>query len=247
MKKIAIKGHIIEFYEPVLDSVPSKSLHNFNKFCIIESNTGGGLDSVMDMINKAVKLINTDNKAKAVDTLNNLSQSITMVVEQIDPLSLAFASVVYSINDIVVTDRSPEGVRDLIHSLTGITREEVAGFVVDFKKKIADEMEIYFPEKTRKGKLNSYYSAIKNKALAICDSIINDTDDEEIKLKDAILMRYLAPIKIDSDFEVQYDKDYANLCLSIDKEMNTKIENDTAFKFYQASDFVKKLYKNGGK
>lgn len=122
------------------------------------------------------------------------------------------------------------------------------------KKKVTSELELYFPDEFVNAKEKDVYDKLKNRTLLILDSIITDSDNsKQIDDIDVVLFSMYKPKSFlgSISVEIEYDKQFENMCFIIAQKANMDAKNMTVLQFYNAIDTIKrnaeaeaKIYKN---
>lgn len=135
MKTLTIAKHVVQIYED-LDEMPMANYHKFNKFLLFETGLAPDTDGLLSHITKLSQLISADNKDKAIEELSNMQQSIYYIMEGVSPISLAFASLIYSIDNKVITDYSDNALKQISNKLNAENFGRLKSIVKELKKKL---------------------------------------------------------------------------------------------------------------
>ena len=112
MKTLFINNHEIKVYDSI-DELPIINFQKYNKYVLIDSGLGSDIDSVNSHIANLVALLNSDLK-KAQQQLQNLQQSLYLLVSEISPKNLAFAALIYSFDGEIISDMSDENLKHIL-------------------------------------------------------------------------------------------------------------------------------------
>lgn len=242
MKEIATKGHVIKLYDSI-DEMPIVNFQKYNKYILIDSGLGSDIDSVDSHLVNLAKLIKTD-KAKASQELQNLRQTMHLIVSGISPKYLAFTALIHSVDGEVITDLSDDNLKSILNKINGIKHSKIAEFLARLKKKLDTELGTYFPnEFGNDAKEKEVYDKLKQKTSLVLDGIINDNDNSErIKKIDAFLFGLYKPKNFAgiNSVEVKYDKQFETSCMYISQETNMNAKNMTVLEFYNTLCELKK-------
>ena len=115
MKTVKINNHELKLYDSI-DEMPIVNFQKYNKYIIVDSGLGSDIDSVDEHLVNLAKLIRSD-KDKAQQELQNLRQTMHLIVSGISPNYLAFAALIHSIDGKVVEDLSDENLKSIIEKL----------------------------------------------------------------------------------------------------------------------------------
>lgn len=244
MKTAQIAGHTVELYDSI-DALPILRFHAFNKMMLVDSGVGSDLNDWDAHAERVVRFIMSDDKDCAIKEINNLRQNIYMIQSGIAPRHLAFAALVRTIDGKPCDDLTNEGLQKVILELKEATDKEITSQIEDVKKKIEDELAVYFPKTQDDPKTKEYHDLMRRRAILQCDAILQETDryNEEIEQLTTRLLTFNKPSRFDGkdSVEVQYDKQFENMCLIISKELNADAKRMTVLEYYNAFEFVKDM------
>lgn len=252
MKTLNINGIKLEMYD-CIDEMPIVNFQKYNKYILIDSGIGSDIDSIDTHLINLAKLIKTD-MAKAQQELQNMRQNMYMVVSEISPKYMAFVSLIHSINDNLITDLSDDNIKNIISELKNVKHSIIIDFIARIKKKLATELETYFPIDFNDSREKEIYDKIKQRTILQLKSIIEDKKyDDEIAAIDSYLFSLYKPkifIGVES-IEVKYDKQFETSCMYISQKANMNAKKMTVLEFYNTlSNLTKqaeaeaKAYKN---
>lgn len=241
MKNLLINKKIVRVYDSI-DEMPIVNFQKYNKYLLIDSGIGSDADDIDAHIVKIAKYIKSNNNKKALQELQNMRQNIYMVNSEISPKYLAFAALIHSVDGKEVNDLSDDGLKKLLQDLKEVKHSRVVDFLLWLKKKVTNELEIYFPGDFVNPKEKEAYDKLKARTLLVLDSVINDTDNsEQIDAIDMIMLNMHTPkTYIGSEsVEVKYDKQFESTCLLIAQKTNMDARKMTVLQFYNAIDNIK--------
>lgn len=239
METKTLGGKKVKYYDSI-DELPIVNYQKFNKYVLFSANIGNDINSVVKHHTNILKLIDFDvNKAKL--ELSNTIQSLLFIENNINTDLMAFACLIYSIDDVVVTDYSDTNLKAIIASLNSEKIGTFTKLLEALKKKLNTELEAYYPD---------YFSSTKqehkNKALLVQHTklqlklILAKTDDERSALKEKlkaintkILNSYkVLPMTGKNTYEIKYDKQFESCCMAIAQETGLDPYKLTVFQFY---------------
>lgn len=241
MKNLLINKKIVQVYDSI-DEMPIVNFQKYNKYLLIDSGIGSDADDIDAHIVKIAKYIKSNNNKKALQELQNMRQNIYMINSEISPKYLAFAALIHSVDGKEVNDLSDDGLKKLLQDLKEVKHSKVVDFLLWLKKKVTNELEIYFPGDFVNPKEKEAYDKLKARTLLVLDSVINDTDNsEQIDAIDMIMLNMHTPkTYIGSEsVEVKYDKQFESTCLLIAQKTNMDARKMTVLQFYNAIDNIK--------
>ena len=241
MKSLLINKKIVQVYDSI-DEMPIVNFQKYNKYLLIDSGIGSDADDIDAHIVKIARYIKSNNNRKALQELQNMRQNIYMVNSEISPKYLAFAALIHSVDGKEVNDLSDDGLKKLLQDLKEVKHSKVIDFLLWLKKKVTNELEIYFPGDFVNPKEKEAYDKLKARTLLVLDSVINDTDNsEQIEAIDIMMLNMHTPkTYIGSEsVEVKYDKQFESTCLLIAQKTSMDARKMTVLQFYNAIDNIK--------
>lgn len=133
MKTVKINNHELKLYDSI-DEMPIVNFQKYNKYIIVDSGLGSDIDSVDEHLVNLAKLIKSD-KDKAQQELQNLRQTMHLIVSGISPNYLAFAALIHSIDGKVVEDLSDENLKSIIEKFQKAKHSMIVSILLWVKKK----------------------------------------------------------------------------------------------------------------
>lgn len=247
MREVTIAKHKICVYESIED-LPIVRYNRYTKFCMLESNIGSSFDAYSRHIERIARYIGNDDKVNAGKELDNLRQSLFFGLNETDLESMSFACLIYSIDGKIRDDLTDNGLRatlDLIKHYT--TKHTLSEILSESKKKISEEVEVYFPAMVDTATGKEYYTRLKKRSLLILDDIINRTKSHatEIDRLTATMITSSKPLSFsgDNNAELKHDTNFEQTCITISKELHTNAKHMTVIEYYNALDYLNKLSK----
>lgn len=250
MKTAKIGGHEVELYDGI-DTLPVLRFHAFNKMMLIDSGLGSDLSDFDAHAERVIRFIMAKDSESAIKEMQNLRQNLYMIQSGISPRNMAFAALVKTIDGKPYDDLTTEGLRKVIEALKDATDKEITAETEAVKKKIEEELAVYFPKTQDDPKVKEYHDLMRRRAMLQCDAITEETDryDEEIDALTTKLMTFNKPQSFmgKDSAEVQYDKAFENMCLVISRELHADAKRMTVLEYYNAFEFVKDMNKQNKK
>lgn len=241
MKNIKIGRYNVCMYESI-DELPIVRFHKFNKYMLVDSGIGSNLNDVDSHINRISRFMHT-NKDKAAKELDNLRNSLYLILNEVNVKHLSYVMFIFSINGKEVHDLSDENVKAISARLNKVELGFLDRLLEMVKKKIDDELDTYFPSQFDSSIAKEYFDKLKKRSLLELDATIRGNDnDNEIEKIDEYFMISVNP-KIFSgraSVEVQYDKQFDEMCIFIKKTLLSDPEKMTVLQFYNSLEFIKK-------
>lgn len=244
MRKEKINGHTVEIYDSI-DELPIRRFHKYNKYLLVDSGVGSDLNDITSKIGLIQYYIDKD-PPKAKIELENMRQAMYLVSQETNVRYLAFMALVKSIDEKEVTDISDENLKDLQKVFGEKEKSWFDRLFKSVKKKIEDEIDLYFPKQFDDVAIKEYYDRLKRRTLLQLDSVINKNDhDKEIELIDDFLISLAKPRLFSGkeSTEIKYDKQFEDMCLLLSHELNLNIDKLSVLQYYNSFEYLKKLKK----
>lgn len=219
-----------------IDELPIVNFQKYNKYLLIDSGVGSDVDDIDKHITKLAKLINTDKKL-AMQELQNMRQNMYMIANNLSPKYFAFASLIYSIDGEVIKDLSDENLLSIIKSLNNVKHSWLSKIISQVKKKIQEELELYFPEIFVSSKDKEAFDKLKEHTLLRLDAIINGNDNSKALSEiDNFFLTLNKPLIFigPESAEIRYDKQFETMRMLISQRANIQTDNFTVLQFYNA-------------
>lgn len=243
MRTEIIGNKKVKLYDGI-DELPVVRFQKFTKFLLIDAGVGETFEAVDARLNRALLYIGRDDKKNAVEELKNLRQTMYFVYENISPGMMSFALFVKSVDDQDRDDITDTGLAETASLFKDDKQSSIHEILDELKKKIDEDLNIYFEELFAGDGEKEYYSLMREYGLAVCESITNPGDEIENKareLKEKLLLFYPpSPFTGDESIEVRQDKEFELSCLLIQKETNSKDPKTmSVFEFYTAISYIR--------
>ena len=241
MKSIIFNNKIIKVYDSI-DEMPIVNFQKYNKYLLIDSGIGSDADDIDVHIVKVARFIKANDNKKALQELQNLRQNMHMVNSEISPKYMAFAALIHSIDGRQVTDLSDENLKSIIEQLKTVKHSKIIEFLMWLKKKVAFELETYFPSDFISPKEKEAYDRLKNRTLLVLETIISNVDNsEQIDSIDSLMLSMQTPKSYigTESVEVKYDKQFESTCLLISQKTSMDAKKMTVLQFYNAVENIK--------
>jgi hypothetical protein len=128
-----IGKHKVELYDSVPD-MPLLRFFKYNRFMLIDSGVGSDLADVDNHISRAVKFLGKDPKAAAQE-LENLQVAIYLIMQEMGPKYMAYASLIKSVDGVDLYDLSDESVKKILTMLGDVPVGIIDRAIAALKKK----------------------------------------------------------------------------------------------------------------
>ena len=247
MKKVELGGHKVVLYDSI-DELPMVRFHRFNKMLLVDAGVGSEIGDFDAHIERAVRYIRNNDRDSAAKELDNLRQNVFLILSEQSTKDLSFACLVKEIDGKPCDDLSDEGLREVLQTLGGVPRGEVAAEMEAAKKKIDGDLILYFSGIFDDVTVREFYDVMKRRAVAMLDGIIEGDTEQRKGDIDALtekMILYTKPRVFSGrrSVEVQHDKDYESLCLTISKQTGADAKRMTVLEFYNAYEYIRRMAK----
>lgn len=244
MVKMRIGTHEVEVYDSI-DALPVVRFHKYQKSLLVDAGVGSDMAAFDQRIERARRFLLTGDNEKAARELENLRQAVFLIQNEVDTSLLSFAALVASIDGVACDDLSDDGLRKVCGMLADAPAGEVTASLGVVKKKIDDELQLYFPAIFNDASVKEYYDILRRRALAVLDGIVRGEDrpgeTAEVDRLTTALITYSKPQLFSGSegVEVQFDRQFENLCLVLSEQVHVSPKKYTVLEFYNAFDFVR--------
>lgn len=247
MKEVRLDGHRVVVYNSI-DELPMERFHRYNKMLLVDAGVGSEISDFDARIERCVRYIRKGENENAAKELDNLRQNVFLIMQEQGVRDLSFACLVQSIDGEPCNDISEEGLTKVLERLGGVPRRQMTDALQSVKKKIDDELSVYFPDIFNDVESKEWYDTLKRRTLAVLENIINGRSDERDRAIEDMTERmvlYSRP-KVFSgskSVEIEHDKNFESLCLTIQSETHADAKRMTVLEFYNAYEYIRRLSK----
>lgn len=228
-----------------IDELPIVRFHKYQKLLLIDAGVGADITAFDQRIEKTRRFLMDGKTDKAQQELENLRQSVFLIQSGINPKHRAFAVLVAKLDGVECKDISDDGLAKLTETLNDAPEGELTAQLRAVKKKIDTELRLYFPGLFADSEIKEYYDLLRKRTLAVLENIIagktNPDATPEIEKLTTALITYSNPKTFTGPegLEIQFDREFENLCLVLSEQLHVKPKEYTVLEFYNAFDFVK--------
>lgn len=242
MKIQKLNGHIVEMYDSV-EELPMERFHKFNKLLMIDAGVGSDLSGMIAHIDRIGTYLSKE-PALAQAELQNLRQSVYLIMGEISPKHLALIPLIKKIDGKLADDLSDEGLARSLGKLADVSHTKVSEVVEDVKKKLNSELLIYFPGAFSNSDTIEYYTLFRKRLILTLESIIEGESKDLSKINEE-LNTFQKPEQFSgpNSVEVQADKQYAAMNMLLSQQFHTESKKFTVLEFYTAIDQLRKQTK----
>lgn len=248
MITVQLGGHTVEIYDAI-DTLPMLRFHAYNKMLLIDAGIGSDLADFDNHIEKAMRFCKGKNPQLAAQELENMRQNVYFIQSGVSPRHLAFCALVKSIDGEPKNDLSTDGLQKVLDLFAEVPQNELTAQLEAVKKKIEEELRLYFPRLFDDAAVKEYFDELKQRTLLMLDAIIEgDTDDRRAQI-DRITTELLTynkpqPFTGSDSMEIQYDKQFENMCLTLSQHLHVlQPKQYTVLEYYNAFERVKQMFK----
>lgn len=248
MRTIQIGKHRVELFDSI-DELPIVRFHKFNKYTLVDAGIGSDLNDIDNNLLRVVRHIDRSELDKAKIQVQNLRQSLFNISQGLNIKHLSFMILVYKIDGKEVFDISDENLKKIQKKFQCANTGFINKILESVKKKLEDELNVYFPGQFDDTSIKEYYEKFKNRILLQLDTFIRGNNNTKTiqEIEDFLLA--LARPKIffgKENLEIRYDKQFEEMCLFLKHELSVDTNNMTVLQFYNSFEYIKKL-KHGNK
>lgn len=252
MVTVKIGKHTVEMYDTI-EELPIVRFHKYQKLLLIDAGIGADIVAFDQRIEKTRRFLMNGKIEKAQQELENLRQAVYFIQTGINPKHRAFAALVAKLDGVECGDISDDGLAKLIETLNDAPESELTAQLDAVKKKIDAELRLYFPGLFADSEIKEYYDLLKKRTMAVLANIIagikNPDATPEIEKLTTALITYSNPKSFagSDGVEIQFDRQFENLCLVLSEQLHVKPKDYSVLEFYNAFDFVKERAKQAEK
>lgn len=238
-----IGKHTVEMYDTI-DELPVVRFHKYQKLLLIDAGIGSDINTFDQRIEKARRFIMAGKPEEAQKELENLRQCVFFIQSEVNIQHRAFAALVTKLDGVPCTDLSDDALAAVTEKLNDAPITEVAAQLDAVKKKIDDELMLYFPALFNDSEVKEFYDILRKRTLAILQGIVDGEVDpgktDAVEKLTTALMTYSHPKLFTGSegVEVQFDRQFENLCLVLSEQLHVDPKKYTVLEFYNAFDFV---------
>lgn len=252
MKNVQIKGMNVELYDSIED-LPIMRFHKYNKMLLVDAGVGSDLSDFDRHIEKVIRYLNSPTPNMATVELENMRQNIYFIQSEVSPRNLAFAVLVKSINGKPRNDLSDDGLQQTMSLFKDVANSEITALLEAVKKKIDNELRLYFPRLFDDATLKEYYDKLKQRTIVVLRTIIygraTEADAKEIDDITAELITYFNPQAFtgSESVEIRHDRQFENMCLILSQNLHVDPKKFTVLEYYNAFEYIKEQAKKANK
>ena len=244
MKECIINKHNVVLYDSI-DELPMLRFHKYNKMLLVDAGVGSDLSDFDRHIEKVIRYLNSPTPNMATVELENMRQNIYFIQSEVSPRHLSFAVLVKSIDGNPCNDLSDDGLQKIVDLFADVPNAELTAHLEAVKKKMDEALRLYFPRIFDDAALKEYFDQLKERTVILLRTIIageaTETDAKRIDEITAELITYFNPQSFSGadSVEIQYDKQFENMCLILSQNLHVDPKRFTVLEYYNAFEYVK--------
>ena len=248
MVTVKLGKHTVEYYDTI-DELPIVRFHKYQKLLLVDAGVGSDITAFDQRIEKARRFIIAGKPDQAQQELENLRQCVFLIQSGLSPKHRAFAALVTKINGKECNELSDDSLEAITTLLNDVPESELTAQLDAVKKKIDGELMLYFPALFNDSDVKEYYDILRKRTLEVLNGIMDGKVDPEAteiveKLTTALITYSHPKLFTGSDgVEIQFDRQFENLCLVLSEQLHVEPKKYTVLEFYNAFDFVKERAK----
>lgn len=247
MKKLKLNGHKVVIYDAI-DELPMVRFHKYTKMLLVDAGVGSDINAFDAHLERAMRYIRKGDNENGAKELENLRQCVYLILQEQSVHDLSFACLVAEIDGKATDDLSEQGLTEVVRMLGGTPRKDFTEALDEVKKKIDGELTVYFPDLFDDVTAKEYYDTMKRRTVAVLENIIKGESkdrDEAITAMTEQMVLYVRPKTFSGrqSVEIQHDKEFESMCLTISRETNADAKKMTVLEYYNAYEFIRKMAK----
>lgn len=252
MVTVKIGKHTVEMYDAI-DELPIVRFHKYQKLLLVDAGIGSDIRGFDQRIEKTRRFLMDGKPDEAQKELSNLRNCVWMIQNGVNPRNRAFAALVTKIDDREFSDIDDDTLERILDTLKDAPIKDVTAQLEAVKKKIDEELMLYFPALFNDASVKEYYDILKRRTLAVLNNIVAGMDNpdatDEIEKLTTALITYTKPKLFagSESVEIQFDRQFENLCLALSEQLHVKPKDYTVLEFYNAFDFLQERAKQAEK
>lgn len=251
MKTLTMNKHKVVIYDSI-DELPMVRFHKYGKMLLVDSGVGSDINDFDAHIERATRYIRNGDLENGAKELENLRQCVYLILSEQSVRDLSFACLVKEIDGRPTDDLSEEGLTEVVRMLGGVPRKEMAESLDSVKKKIDGELTLYFPDLFDDVASREYYDQMKRRTAMVLQNITEGEDEQRRKdierLTEAMVL-FVSPKVFAGrrSVEIQQDKEYESMCLTISRETHADAKKMTVMEYYNAYEYIRRMAKERSK
>lgn len=247
MRELKIGKHSLKIYDSI-EELPIIRHHKFSKLLLVDAHVGSDISDFDAHLERVFRYIRTKKTDLAEKELMTLRQNVFFIQSEVSPKHLAFAALIHTLDGVENNDLSDESLKALVAKISDVTVGELDSIISESKKKLDDELRVYFPQLFGSASVKEYYDKLKKRTLLLIKKLtegISETEEKDLESLTTDLVLFSDPQSFsgDDNLEIQQDKQFENACLVISQNTHTDPKKFTVLEYYNALFFIKEQSK----
>lgn len=251
MPTIKLKGYTVEYFDGDIDLLPVERYQKFNQAVAVESGIGSDMQAIDKHVSRSTMYAHKGMLDEHDKQNEALRQCVWMVIKGINPRMSAFWFLVESINGKPFNDYSQENIDRWTArvSRAGLTQRIVNKLINAVKKKVAVELDKFFPElNANEGQIEVNTITAQRTRLILRGMIDGDAPDEIFKKIQGIddhLLNFNQPANWSGEKskEVELVTTYQNTMAILSERLGRDAKKLTVMEYYTNLSLLKKQAK----
>lgn len=213
---------------------------------LVDSGVGSSIADFDTHMDRLLAYIHRDDKENATKEIENLRQNVFLIRSALSPKHLAFAAIIKDVDGQERNDLSDDGLKETLSLIGDSPIGETDAAMESAKKKIEEELELYFPSLFADSSVKEMYDLMLRRTKMRLYSIIEKTDKTaEINDITDELITYIKPkdFSTEKSVELAADKQFEKICVMISESLHVNPKSYTVMEFYTAFDYLKEKSK----
>lgn len=241
MRKIELCGKAVELYDSIED-LPVRRFHKYNKMVLLDAGLGSNISDFDRHAERLTRYVYTGKADEARRELDNMRMGVYLVQSEVSPRYMSFAVLVKSIDGEPCEDLSDDGLRRVVDMCANIPNSIMTAQMEAVKKKIDDELRMYFPKLFDDADVKEYYDMCKRRTEAMLRGITEDGQDTDKAVDDmtAEMLTFFRPLSFSGadNMEIKHDRHFENMCVVISGQLHVDAKQFTVLEFYNAFEYI---------
>lgn len=244
MVTVKIGKHTVQMYDSI-EELPVIRFHKYQKLLLVDAGIGGDIAAFDQRIEKARRFLMAGKTEQAQQELANMRQCVWLMQQGINPKNRAFAVLVTNVDGQDYPTITDDSLNAIMEKLNDVPINKLTDQLDSVKKKIDDELLLYFPALFNSSDVKEYYDLVRKRTLAVLENIIAGVDDPgnaaNVDRITTELITYSNPQMFSGSdgVEIQHDRNFENLCLALSENLHVDPKKYTVLEFYNAFDFLR--------
>jgi hypothetical protein len=240
MRTQKLSNHSVKIYDSIEELLIGR-FHKYNKCMLVDSGLGSDLQDADGHFVRAIMMIQSGQNELAVKELENLRQGLYLIDQSLSPKHMAYAVLVKEVDGNIRDDISDEGLKETLKMINETPKGVMDWFLESVKKKIEEELTVYFPEQFEDAGVKEYYDILKRRTLYVLEEVQGEDREKEIQGIDNRLLMMNKPKSFSGkgNSEVGFDKNYEEMNIIISQQLSVDPKNMTVVQYYTVLEYLR--------